>query len=103
MPSKEGYLGVEGIPREILKEAFEKSGVTGKECEKSKKITKTDMFEYGLSGSENSSQNRKNFLKFLKLPENLSSNAMLDILNTIFCYEEFQEAVKKCLNLQNKS
>ena len=37
----------------------------------------------------------KKLLKFLRLPENLSANAFLDAINTLFTYEEFFEEVKK--------
>ncbi|MBR7133794.1 MAG: DUF4093 domain-containing protein [Clostridia bacterium] len=88
--SREGLLGVEGMTPEIITKALERSGVCGKYIEKKgKKITKTDMYLAGLSGGENSSEKRREYLKKLSLPENLSPNAMLDILNTIFTYEEF--------------
>lgn len=93
---KEGVLGVEGMTADIINEAFEKCGVFGKTvAKKSRKITKCDLFVCGLSGKENSSENRISFLKYISLPENLSSNAMLDVLNTIFEYTEFCEVVKK--------
>lgn len=94
--SKEGILGVEGMTADILTEAFSKCGVFGKcVAKKSKKITKCDLFTYGLSGGENSSEKRISFLKYISLPENLSSSAMLDVLNTIFDFNEFCEVVKK--------
>ena len=89
---KEGILGVEGMTVEILTEALEKSGViTRKTEEKSRKITKTDMFKAGLSGGNESGKKRKEVLKKLGLPENLSPNAMLDVINTLLSYEEFLE------------
>lgn len=103
-PSKEGFLGVEGMTKSVIEDAFKKSGVLGREVdENSRKITKTDMFLRALSGSENSSNNRKRLLKYLQLPENLSPNAMLDILNTLLTFEEFEKAVEECLNSQDKN
>lgn len=102
--SKEGYLGVEGMSPRIILEALERSGVTGREiAEKQRAITKTDMFEAGLSGRENSAEARRSILKSLSLPENLSPNAMLDILNTLFTYEEFLEVTKNWHDAQTKS
>lgn len=93
---KEGILGVEGMDTETLEKALIKSGVTVQKTDKkAPKITKTDMFIAGLSGNANSSQKRKALLKRLNLPENLSSSAMLDILNTLFSREEFSEVVNK--------
>ncbi|MBQ9977265.1 MAG: DUF4093 domain-containing protein [Clostridia bacterium] len=94
-PSKEGILGVEGMSREVILKALEKSGVLAEESSEIKeKITKTDMFEFGLSGTENSADNRKKLLKELELPENLSPNALLDVLNNFYSREEFFEVMK---------
>lgn len=102
--SKEGFLGVEGMSKAVILEALNKSGVFSKEVEENcRKITKTDMFLASLSGSENSSKNRVKFLKYLGLPQNLSPNAMLDILNTLLTFAEFEKAVEECLKCQDKS
>ncbi len=94
--SSEGFLGLEGLSLDVLEKAFINSGVGVKTSnEKTKRITKKDLFEFGLSGGENSSEFRKAFAKYLNLPANLSSNAFLDALNTILNYNEFSEAVKK--------
>ena len=101
--SKEGFLGVEGLSKQVLIEALEKSGVTDFKTEKpTVKITKTDMFSNGLSGTENATENRKILLNFLNLPDNLSANATLDVLNTLLSKEEFEKAVEECLNLGGK-
>lgn len=94
-PSKEGFLGVEGMSEEVILKALEKSGVLAQtNVQKREKITKTDMFCFGLSGNENSAENRKKLLKELELPENLSPNAMLDILNNFYSKEEFYEVMQ---------
>ena len=101
---KEGLLGVEGMTPEILKQALEKSGVFGKEiARKTRNITKTDMFLSGLSGADNSAEIRKELLKKLGFPQSLTSNAMLDILNTVFTYEEFCEVIEKWQEEKTKS
>ena len=103
-PSKEGLLGVEGISKLELQKALERSGVTNAaNIEKKNPITKTDMFLFGLSGKEDSALKRKQLLEYLELPQNLSSNAALDIFNTYFCYTEFSEVIKKWQNSQTKS
>ena len=103
-PSAQGFLGVEGMTREIIEAALKKSGVTGKSVQQNpQRITKTDLFERGLSGRENSSQRRTELLKRLQLPENLSPNAMLDILNTILTYEEFCEVTDGWQDNQTKN
>ena len=92
--SREGYLGVEGMSKECVGSALERSGVFGEETQDCKKITKTDLFTLGLSGCQNSEALRKNLLKFLDLPDNLSANAFLDAINTLYNYDEFFEEVK---------
>lgn len=95
-PSKEGLLGVEGMNKECVLNALQKSGVSQyKYEENSRKISKTDLFSLGLSGGDNSAFLRKMLLKHLNLPDNLSANAFLDAVNTLFTYEEFIKEVEK--------
>ncbi len=101
--SKEGFLGVEGMSKECVTEALMRSGVEGYEpCENYRKIIKTDLFSLGLSGRNNSAALRKSLLRFLKLPDNLSANAFLDAINTLFTYEEFIEEVEKWQQEEDK-
>jgi ribonuclease M5 len=102
--SKEGFLGVEGMSKQVIEEALRKSGVLCRQTDgNAPKITKTDMYLLGLSGEKNSSLKRKKLLEFLKLPNNLSPNALLDVINTLFTKEEFLKAVEKCLNPGDKN
>lgn len=93
--SKEGKLGVEGMKAEIITEALRKAGVLCSENEKaeSQKITRTDFFEDGISGRENSSELRRRLAKSLSLPENISSSALLKIINSYMTYDEYKTAV----------
>lgn len=89
-PSAEGKLGVEGIGNEILLEAFRKAGVFAEERTVPKElITKADMLELGLTGGENSASRRAALRRRLGLPERLSANMLLEILNVMFSREEF--------------
>lgn len=103
--SREGLLGVEGMTAEIILDALERSGVSSQEVplKEKGKISKTDLFTIGLNGRENSAKLRENFLKFLGLPQKLSSNSMLDILNTLFTYDEFKKVIAKWQEGQTKS
>lgn len=95
-PSKEGKLGVEGIDKELLIKAFEKAGITSyASTEKKEKVTKTDLFEMGLTGGENSSERRKRLLKELDMPELLTTNGVLEIINTIMDRDEFIDLCRK--------
>lgn len=95
-PSKEGKLGVEGIPSQILIEAFEKAGVTvsDKRDTQKEEITRIRLFDDGFIGQPNSDEKRKKLLKALSLPSMLSTGAMLEVLNSMFTVQEYEEAVK---------
>ena len=97
--SKEGYLGVEGLSKQVLSEALLKYGVVGEEINVPKrKITKADFYELGLSGTQNSVQNRQAVITALNLPKNLSASALLDVANTLYGYDEFVAIAEKVLN-----
>ncbi len=81
--SKEGKLGVEGVPNEVIIKAVEQSGALSGDVPKRGGITKADLFEMGLSGGCDSAARRQMLLKALELPANLSPNALLDVLNCI--------------------
>ena len=82
-PSKEGKLGVEGISIQALKNAFERCGaLSDKKTED--KITVYDLYRLGLVGAKNSSEKRKALLKALDLSVNISTKALLEILNRTF-------------------
>jgi ribonuclease M5 len=87
--SKEGKLGVEGIPNDILIKLFSDAGIAYQGSENAEKITKADLFLYGLSGGENSLEKRRNLLKSLDLPELLSASSLVEILNSKFTKHDF--------------
>ena len=143
-PGREGKLGVEGMPPEVLLAALRNAGATvlkesplpgghvgtsiacpvceannrsggdrsesvgdrdlppanciRSECRTSDacpygksdtSITKTDLYELGLSGRPDSRERRKALQKRLGLPENLSANALLTALNCLFTRDKF--------------
>ena len=90
--SKEGFLGVEGVPDDVIIEAIRKSGATviGEEAAQTNEITKADLFTLGLTGTANSAQKRKKLLKTLNMPDYLSTNAMLTALNCLYSLEELK-------------
>jgi ribonuclease M5 len=103
-PGKEGKLGVEGISDELIIEAFAKAGIkenTGNDesaqsancigSESGGKITKADLAAAGLSGGANCAERRRELQKKLGLPEHLSANGLLDILNIMMTRDEFSK------------
>ncbi len=116
--SKEGILGVEGIDRDALIEAIRNSGahiidslplVKGGgsahadsegllNCTSDSEnlsITKSDFFDYGLSGSANAAVHRQEVLSSLGLPTYLTTNAMISALNCLFTKDEFEQYLLK--------
>ena len=90
--SKEGKLGVEGMSPGILLDALVKAGATidGSCSELNEiRISKADMYARGLSGRPGSSELRKRLLEKLDLPERMTADALLDVLNAIMDREEF--------------
>lgn len=80
-PSKEGMLGVEGMDDQIIIDALRKAGVDlGEGNVKRKTLSKSDLYEMGLSGRPNSAQKRQELKKKLGLPQYLSTNKLMDIL-----------------------
>ena len=93
--SKEGKLGVEGVPDAVIIKAVEQSGALSRELPVSGNITKADLFELGLSGGAGSAKKRQVLLKALELPENLSPNALLDVLNCITDLDTLRVTIEK--------
>lgn len=90
-PGKEGKLGVEGMTPEIILEALRRAGATleGENPEEPKaQLTKQDLCDLGLSGGADSKAKRLALQKMLDLPEHLSANALLDVLNLLYSKEE---------------
>ncbi len=93
-PSKEGKLGVEGMKPEVLIEALRRAGATlggEKPARRAGGITKATLYELSLSGGPGSAEKRRALLKELDLPEKLSANALLDVLNALYTEAELRE------------
>ena len=99
-PSKEGYLGVEGMGREELERVFspfislpDGEGVIPRKSQEM--ITKVDFYMDKLSGSENSTLRRDELAKYFDLPDGMTANALLDALNILTDKEGYKRAVEK--------
>lgn len=88
-PSAEGYLGVEGLGEDMIREALRKAGITGEKPKTGEKITKTDLYLLGLSGREGSAEKRSALLKKLGLPSGMSPSQFITALNVLYDKEEF--------------
>lgn len=92
--SREGKLGVEGMRPDVLLEALRRAGATieGEETPAAgARITKADLYAAGLTGGADSKAARQRLLAQFDLPEHLSTNALLEVLNALMTREEFQK------------
>lgn len=94
-PSKEGKLGVEGISPEIISDAIKAVGIEAQEAERTEIITRITLFDDGFIGQANSEQKRRKLLHELKLPEAMSVNSLLEVINRLFTVSEYKAVVKK--------
>lgn len=103
VPSKQGFLGAEGLSGDIILDALNRCGVTGINQREESVITKADMYEVGLSGHTNSREARERFCRFAGLPSGLSPNALLDAINVLYSREKFLAEAKRWRQEQVKN
>ena len=88
---KEGKLGVEGMAPEVILDALHRAGATfagEAAADRGEPITKADLMDKGLVGN-GSAARRAVLIKSLELPEHLSANALLEVLNLLYTKDEF--------------
>ena len=90
--SGEGLLGVEGMEDAVLLEAFRRAGVAADTADPAgrRKVTKLELYEMGLSGGRNSAKFRQALLKRLGFPGYMSTNALLEAINSAMDHDSFQ-------------
>lgn len=98
-PGREGKLGVEGMPPEVLERALRQAGATFLEetpgAAPRGALTKADLMRLGLSGCPSSGARRTALLRALELPEHLSTGSLLPVLNTLLTPEEVERVVRE--------
>lgn len=88
---KEGKLGVEGMPPQVLVEALRRAGATfegDSTAPQRAGLTKADLLEKGLIGPD-SAEKRADLQRRLGLPERLTANGLLEALDLLLTREEF--------------
>ena len=89
--SAEGILGVEGMERTLLYELFlpyaDADAVANRIAENP--LSKTDLYEDGLTGGEGSREKRDALCVRLGLPTAMTPNALLAALRVLCTYEEY--------------
>lgn len=98
VPSSEGLLGVEGMDRATLLEAFERAGVFA-EAPRSRPddITPAVLYRCGLTGAPDASARRAALLEALRLPPHISVKALCDVLCTMTSEAELPAFLQKHL------
>ncbi|MGI5963207.1 MAG: toprim domain-containing protein [Lawsonibacter sp.] len=96
---KEGKLGVEGMPPQVLLGVLQRAGATFLELPSKEKdffplLTKADLMSAGLVGGTDSFQKRLELLRQLELPSHMSANALLAVLNGCYSREEARSILK---------
>ena len=92
-PSKEGYLGVEGMEKDVIEHAL--APYAGERPQRKADVTKADFYELGLSGKADSARRRALLAQKLDLPCNISASALIEAINLTVSKEEFEAAIKE--------
>ena len=98
VPSKEGYLGVEGIDAGTLRALLAPFADDAPPAADASPLTKADFYADGYSGRPDSASRREALARALRLPANLSSNAILEAINLLRlreAYERFTHPVQR--------
>ena len=102
-PSKEGKVGVEGVPEDVIMKALANAGVLCETtAEPERPITKLDLYELGFTGGEDSAKKRAALLKYYSFPSRLSANSLVKVLNCVTTYDRFSEDVNHILKEMQK-
>ncbi|MBQ7720853.1 MAG: DUF4093 domain-containing protein [Clostridia bacterium] len=92
-PSKEGYLGVEGMDEKLLYDLFLPFASGGSGTDVRGGITKTDLYLAGLCGGDKSAAKRDAVAKAAALPSGMSSAALLEALNLLYSRDKALEMI----------
>ncbi|MCD7754227.1 MAG: DUF4093 domain-containing protein [Clostridiales bacterium] len=99
-PGKEGKLGVEGMRPEVLEAALRRAGATILDEDEAaplprREITKADFFRDGLTGRPDSAARRERLKARLELPQRLTTNGLLEVLNVLYSYEDYEQVISQ--------
>ena len=90
-PSAEGTLGVEGMKNDLIYDLLapyaDATAVNRRMTEN--RLSKTDLYNDGLTGGENSREKRNELAGKIGLPPDMTPNAFLSALRMLCSYEEY--------------
>ena len=88
-----------GVSDDLIVQGLETALASKTACQQkttqSRSITYTDLYDWGISGTANSAENRRVFLRRLGLPPRLSKKELLQVLNTLYTYDALNAEIKK--------
>ncbi len=94
-PGREGLLGVEGVDDALILQGLQTALAGAADTAAAdRSITYTDLYEWGISGTANSADNRRKLLHRLGLPPRLSKKELLDVLNILYTYESLDAEIR---------
>lgn len=98
LPGKEGLLGVEGVPDELVRKSLldalgPEAGQTAPPAA-GRPITYSDLYDWGLSGTAGAAERKYRLLAALGLPPRLSKKEMLEVFNRLYTFEQLDELLK---------
>lgn len=96
-PSRCGFLGVEGVDKEIILSALESCGLERPKQMHSvaSKLSEKDLYNLGLTGKPDSKRLRSDLLRYLNLPTALSKNNLLKILQMQYNLEQIENILNQ--------
>ncbi len=101
-PSAEGKLGVEGVDKDRILQAFRLAGVPldgdppqpkASGAKDDAPITAADLYADGLTGGPDAATRRRRLQSLLGLPARLSTAALLQILNRLYTRRHYRETL----------
>ena len=90
----DGILGVEGMSEKLLEDILKKVSDTSDDTRSElKPVQKSTFYADGFSGKPDSAERRERLARLMNLP-NMSANALLDIINKTYGYDEYKKYVE---------
>lgn len=103
-PSKEGFIGVEGIKCDMIVKALLSAGCTADgNAAGGGTVTLQDFYFDGVAGAENSSLLRECITRELGLPRRISTKELLAAVNLFLDYEKYKKLVEDAKSILSKS
>lgn len=98
-PGKEGLLGVEGVPDELIRKSLRdalgpEAGPGSPAARPGRAITYVDLYDWGLSGTAGAAERKYRLLEALGLPPRLSKKEMLEVFNRLYTFEQLDALVQ---------